>query len=56
MRMGNLLGARTVLCGVMSQARPRLGVSHPTVVPANFESASESQDPDDEAARGSHGD
>ena len=66
MRMGNLLGAETVRCGVMSRARPRLGVRHLTVVPANAESASEGEskieteteesDEDDEAARDSRGD
>ena len=43
MRMGNLLGAETVRRDVMSRARPRLGVRHLTVVPANAESASEGE-------------
>ena len=39
----------------MSQAQPRLGVRHPTVVPTNFESASENEEADGEATRESHG-
>ena len=42
MRMGNLLGAEAVPRDVMSSTEPRLGVRHPTVVPANAESASAS--------------
>ena len=43
MLMGNLLDDGGVLRGVMSSAQPRLGVRHPTVVPANFESPAEAE-------------
>ena len=60
MRMGNLLGVGSLSWDVMSQAQPRLGVQHPTVVPTNFESAPESEgepeEADGESARGSRGD
>ena len=60
MRMSNLLGVESLSWDVMSRAQPRLGVRHPTVVPANFESASESEgepeETDGESAYGSRTD
>ena len=60
MRMGNLLSVEGLSWDVMSQAQPRLGVHHTTVVPTNFESAPESErepeEADGESAHGSNTD
>jgi len=47
MRMGNLLCVASVPSTVMAATTPRLGVDHPTVVPADPDDAA---DADDEAA------
>ena len=52
MRMGNLFFVRTLGVSMAARQRPRLGVSHVTVVPANLpddyrEESAASDDPDD---------